>query len=56
MYFLGLQEYKVQTVTAAMKLKVSCSWKKSFDKPRHCIKKQRHHFSHKDLSSQGYDF
>ena len=22
-------------------------WKKSYDKPRHCIKKQRHHFANK---------
>ena len=27
-------------VTAAMKLKDTCSWKKSYDKPRQCIKKQ----------------
>ena len=29
-------------VTAAMKLKDACSWEKSHDKPRQCIKKQRH--------------
>ena len=32
------------------------SWKKSYDKPRHCIKKQRHHFANKDPSSQSYGF
>ena len=31
-------------------------WKKSYDKPRQHIKKQRHQFANKDLSSQGYGF
>ena len=31
-------------------------WKKSYDKPRQCIKKQRHHFANKGLSSQSYGF
>ena len=26
-------------------------WKKSYDKPRQCIKKQRHHFADKGLYS-----
>ena len=40
-------------VTAAMKLKEikSFSWKKSYDKSRQCIKKQRHHFADKGLYS-----
>ena len=29
-------------------------WKKSYDKPRQYIKKQRHHFANKGLSSQSY--
>ena len=37
----------LQMVTAAMKLKDACSWKKSYDKPRQRIKKQRHHFAAK---------
>ena len=44
------------TVTAAMKLKDTCSLKKSYDKPRQCIKKQTHHFADKDQYSQSYDF
>ena len=32
------------------------SWKKSYDTPRQCIKKQRHHFADKGLSSQSYSF
>ena len=31
-------------------------WKKSYDKPRQYIKKQRHYFADKGLSSQGYGF
>ena len=31
-------------VTAAMKLKDTCYWKKSYDQPRQHIKKQRHFF------------
>ena len=31
-------------------------WKKSYDKPRQHIKKQRHHFANKGPSSQGYGF
>ena len=29
-------------------------WKKSYDKPRQCIKKQRHHFAGRGLYSQSY--
>ena len=45
----------LQMVTAAMKLK-DTPWKKSYDEPRQCIKKQRHYFADKGPSSQGYDF
>jgi len=31
-------------------------WKKSYDKPRQRIKKQRHHFADKGPSSQSYGF
>ena len=31
-------------------------WKKSYDKPRQCIKKQRHHFTDKGPGSQSYGF
>ena len=51
-YFLGLQIHCM--VTAAMKLKDACSWKKSYDQPRWHIKKKRHYFANKDLSSQSY--
>jgi len=36
--------------------KTLAPWKKSFDKPRQNIKKQRRHFANKDLYSQSYGF
>ena len=38
-----------------MKLK-DTPWKESYDQPRQHIKKQRHYFVNKGLSSQGYGF
>ena len=32
------------------------AWKKNYDKPGKCIKKQRHYFADKGLSSQNYGF
>ena len=46
----------LQMVTVAMKLKDACSFKKSYDKPRQHIKKQRHYFADKGPSSQSYRF
>ena len=46
----------MQILTAAMKLKDTCSWKKSSDQPRQHIKKQRHYFANKGPSSQSYYF
>ena len=37
-------------------IKTLAPWKKSYDQPRKHIKKQRHHFANKDLSSQNYGF
>ena len=31
-------------------------WKKSYYKPRQCVKKQRHYFADKGLYSQRYGF
>ena len=45
----------LQMVIAAMKLK-DAPWKESYNQPRKHIKKQRHYFVNKDLSSQGYGF
>ena len=46
----------LQMVTAAMKLKDTCSMKKSYDQPRQHILKQRQYFANKGPSSQGYGF
>ena len=35
-------------------LTMPAAWKESYDKPRQCIKKQRHHFADKGPSSQSY--
>ena len=43
-------------MTETMKLKDTCSLGKSYDKPRHSIKKQRHHFSDKGPYWQSYGF
>ena len=37
-------------------IKTLTPWKKSYDKPRQHIKKQRHYFANKGLSSQSYGF
>ena len=46
----------LQMMTAAMKLKDTCSLEEIYNKPRQHIKKQRHHFADKGLSSQSYGF
>ena len=38
------------------KKKTLAPWKKSYDKPRHHVKKQRHHFADKGPNSQSYGF
>ena len=37
-------------------IKTLTPWKESYDQPRQHIKKQRHYFVNKGLSSQSYDF
>ena len=46
----------LQMVIAAMKLKSTCSLEEKYDQPRQHIKKQRHYFANKGLSSQSYGF
>ena len=53
--FLGAPK-SLQMMTAANKLKDTCSLEKSYDQPRHHIKKQRHYFTNKVPSSQSYGF
>ena len=37
-------------------IKTLAPWKKSYDKPRQCIKNQRHYFANKGLYGQSYCF
>ena len=46
----------LQMVSAALKLKTLAPWKKSCDKSRQHIKKQRHYFADKGPYSQSYGF
>ena len=53
-YFWGAPK-SLKMVTAVMKLK-DTPWKKSYDQPRQHIKKQKHYFANKGLSSESYGF
>ena len=46
----------LQMVTAAMKLKDTCSLEENYDQPRRHIKQQRHYFADTGPSSQSYGF
>ena len=46
----------LQMVTAAMKLKDTCSLEEKLYQPRQHIKKQRHYFANQGLSSQSFGF
>ena len=54
--FFSWAPKSLQVVIAATKLKALAPWKKSYDKPRQHIKKQRHYFSNKGPSSQSCGF
>ena len=43
-------------MTVATKLKMLAPWKKSYDKPKQCIKKQRHHFANRGPYSKAMVF
>ena len=43
-------------ITIAIKVKDACSLEENYDQPRQHIKKQRHYFANKGLSSQSYGF
>ena len=53
--FLGSKK-SLQMVTAPVKLKGICSLEEKLWQTRQCIKKQRHYFDDKGLSSQSYGF
>ena len=37
-------------------IRTTASWQESYDKPRQCVEKQRHHFANIGPYSQGYGF
>ena len=55
LYFSGLQNHCIWWLQPWNE-KTLTPWKKSCDQPRQHIKKQRHYFVKKRLSSQGYGF
>ena len=55
LYFSGLQNHCRWWLQPWNK-KMLAPWKKSYDKPRQHIKKQRSYFANKGPSSQGYGF
>ena len=54
--FLGAKVTVDGDYSHELKRHLLSPWKKSYDKPREHIKKQRHHFADKGLSSQSYGF
>ena len=55
LYVLGLQNY-FRCLLQTWNWKTLDPWKKSYDKPRQHIKKQRHYFADKGLYIQSYSF
>ena len=55
LYFSGLQNH-CRWWLQPWNQKTLTPWKESYDQPGEHIKKQRHYFANKDLSSQGYGF
>ena len=54
-YFGGLQNH-CRWWLQSWNWKTLAPWKKSYDQPRQLIRKQRHYFASKGLSSRGYGF
>ena len=54
-YILGLQNHCGWWLQPWYS-KMLAPWKESYDKPRQCIKKQRHHFADKGPYGQSYGF
>ena len=55
LYFLGLQNHH-RWWRQPWNQKTLAPWKKSYDKPRQHIKKQRHYFANKGPSSESFGF
>ena len=58
LYFGGLQNHYrwLQNHLQPWNLKMLAPWKRNYGQPRQHIKKQRHYFANKGLSSQNYGF
>ena len=54
--FLGSKITADGDCSHEIKKKTLTPWKESYDQPRQHIKKQKHYFVNKGLSSQGYGF
>ena len=54
--FLGSKITVDSDCSHEIKRRKAAPWKKSYGKPRHCIKKQRHHFPNKDPPSKAMVF
>ena len=60
-YFVRLMAFFLGSKITAygdccLEIKTLAPWKKSYDQPRQCIKKQRHYFATKDPYSQRWFF
>ena len=55
LYFLGLQNHCIWWLQP-QNLKMVAPWKKSYDKTRQCVKKQRCHFANEGSYSQSFGF
>ena len=54
--FIFLGSKITADVDCSHEIKTLAPWKKRYDKPRQCIKKQRHYFAEKVPYSQSYGF
>ena len=54
--FISLGSKIIADGDSSHEIKMLAPWKESYDKPRQCIKKQRHHFTDKSLYSQSRGF
>ena len=54
--FIFLGSKITADVDCSHEIKDACSLEESYDQPRQCIKKKRHHFANNHLYSQSYGF
>ena len=54
--FIFLGSKIIADSDCSRKIKTLAPWKKSYDQPRQYIKMQRHYFTNKGPSNQGYGF